>query len=203
MIERRNFTSTVAIEQRDNQQPTIKGTASPTYDGTSGTEYNLYDNVYERFLPGAFDRALSSNPDVVALFNHKAEIVLGRTPNTLKLRSDSKGLHYEIAPDMENTQVRDVVRMIGRGDVRHSSFAFTPSKVKWRVEGDKEIREIHEANLFDVSPVTHAAYSGSSTGLRSTEERNSIEKERQHHRDIVETERILTRYEEIKNQQNK
>src|SRR5207244_3178706 len=127
--------------------------------------------VFERFAPGAFDAHLKTDPDVVALFNHDMNHVLGRTPHTLTLKTDSRGLNYTIDLSGEMTQtMRDLKISIARGDIKGSSFAFMPTDVEWSQEGGNDIRLIRSAQIFDVSPVTRAAYSGSSTGLRSEDE---------------------------------
>lgn len=174
----------------------IVGTASPAYNGQPGTQYMLWEGAYERFAPGAFDDHLRTQPDVVALFNHNRDWVLGRTPGTLSLRADGNGLHYEISPP--DTQVaRDVLTSIGRGDLRGSSFAFIPDDVEWFDEGENEIRLIKKAKLYDVSVVTTPAYDGSSTSLRSAEERKAIEQERNDYRAKLETEKRFARLETL------
>jgi uncharacterized protein len=55
----------------------------------------------EQIAPSAFDAVLATNPDVRCFVNHDSSMLLGRTvSNTLMLRSDSKGLYYEVlCPD--------------------------------------------------------------------------------------------------------
>lgn len=187
MIERRN--TQAQITHTGNK---LQGLASPVYDGTDGTQYQLMENVYERFADGAFTDFLKGNPDVVALWNHDANHVLGRTPNTLSLRTDKQGLYYEI--DLPDTQTaRDIKTGIARGDIRGSSFAFQPTKVEWLTEGQNDIRLIRSARLFDISPVTKPAYGSTSVGLRSDSERRAIETERDEYRARLETEKRLAR----------
>lgn len=164
------------VECRALDEKRIGGTASVTYDAAvPGSEYRLWDNVYERIAPHAFDRVLRSNPDVVALFNHNPDHVLGRTPLTLRLSADEKGLHYEI--DLPSTRIaQDVHTSISRGDIRGSSFAATVGYEEWSREGDNEIRTIKRFDgLYDVSPVTYPAYTSSGTAVRSCE-RKEIER---------------------------
>ncbi|HVW36613.1 MAG TPA: HK97 family phage prohead protease [Pirellulales bacterium] len=133
----------------------------------SGSQYMLYADLAERIVPGAFDRAIRED-DVRALFNHDANKVLGRTTSgTLSLRSDVKGLFYEVRPDPSTGVARDVVGYLQRGDVSGSSFSFIPTDVVWREEGDLVIREVHAVKLFDVGPVTFPAYTSATSGLRS------------------------------------
>lgn len=157
----------VAVERGAADDNAITGVASVFYDGTPGTEYELWSGVFERILPGAFDRAIKENDDVRALFNHDPSLLLARTTShTLRLWVDKIGLRYEIDPG--DTQVaRDVLIHIERGDVTGSSFAFTPTDESWRKEAGKEIREIKGVKLYDVAPVTYPAYEATSAGTRS------------------------------------
>lgn len=175
----------------------IRGLASVNYNPDDpGSQFPLWEGAVERVMPGAFDNHLASNPDVVALFNHDVNYPLGRTGNkTLKLRADEEGLHYEIEPN-DTTYTQDLLKAIQRGDVSGSSFAFLPTKVRWARDGDLEVRELHEVRLFDVSPVTVAAYSSASVGLRSSEVQTA-KAERDEWRNGIETERIMNRYEQI------
>ena len=78
----------------------------------------------ECIAPGAFDRILRTNPDVVCTFNHDVNAVLGRTTaGTLLLKADSRGLAFE--SDLPNaTAGRDTYESVKRGDLNGCSFAF-------------------------------------------------------------------------------
>jgi len=170
-VERRTVGTSVRIRKRaKDDQPVISGLAAVFYDGSEATEYKLWEGTYERILPGAFDRAVKED-DVRGLFNHDANLVLGRTTaNTLKLRTNKKGLGYQIEP-ADTTVQKDVREHIGRGDVSGSSFAFVVTDEVWRKEtiDDEEryIREITGVRLYDVGPVTFPAYEATSAELNS------------------------------------
>jgi phage head maturation protease len=66
---------------------------------------------------------------------------------------------------------------IERGDLRGSSFSFVPTSVMYVTEGDKEVREIMDCDLYDVCPVTMPAYEATTTALRSDQQRAEIEQE--------------------------
>lgn len=109
---------------------------------------------------GAFRRVLKQDGlDVRCLFNHDQNIVLGRTPATLVLREDPRGLVYEVnvAP---TTAGNDLRVLLERGDVTQSSFAFKVGAQEWsEAEDGTLIRTITDfADLLDVSPVTFPAY---------------------------------------------
>lgn len=168
-IERR-FTpnAKATIETRADEDGTnhIVGYAAVYYDGTRDTEYELWDGAVERIMPGAFDEPLKNNDDVVALFNHDSNMLLGRrSADTLGLSSDKKGLPYDIVRG--NTTVgNDVAEHVARGDLTGSSFAFRVTDERWIDDGDREIREVNGVELFDVGPVTYPAYKGTTTGVR-------------------------------------
>jgi hypothetical protein len=130
----------------------------------------------EVIRPGAFKRAIKEKQDVRALFNHSADHVLGRTKSgTLSLQEDKKGLWIEIDPP-DTQAARDVMELIQRGDISEMSFAFTthgPNGDEWDEtevkKGKLPLRTIVDVDLFDVSPVTYPAYSGTEVGLRSAE----------------------------------
>jgi HK97 family phage prohead protease len=126
----------------------------------------------EVILPGAFTRCLGESPDVRCLFNHDSNLILGRTKaGTLRLGEDPHGLSYEC--DAPETQAgKDVLTSIRRRDIDQCSFAFSVNKQTWREEkgadGSSEvIRELADVDLYDVSPVTYAAYPQTSVSARS------------------------------------
>lgn len=163
------------ISRNDNANgPTrIEGYAAVFYrEGEPATEYWLWDDIVERILPSAFDRALAEQQDVRALFNHDPNQVLGRTAaNTLALRVDETGLSYTIVPPDTNYG-RDCLTNLARGDVTGSSFSFEPLEIAWREielpdRGKVIVRELLSVRLYDVGPVTFPAYEGTSAGVRS------------------------------------
>lgn len=131
------------------------------------TEINgLFGSFTEIVRPGAFARTIV-NDDIRALFNHDPNLVLGRSAPgqerraTLSLSEDRHGLKMAITPP--DTELgRGVVNLVERGDISGASFGFTttPKGQRWTTDenGDPVQREILEARLFDVSPVTYPAY---------------------------------------------
>jgi HK97 family phage prohead protease len=174
-IERRDFafedTDELVVEQRADGRAAIVGYAA-VYNRLS---LDL-GGFREEILPGAFDKILSrqrGKSDVVALFNHDSNIVLGRSSSgTLELSSDDKGLRYVVTPPVSRA---DVLELIQRRDVRGSSFAFTvdPKNESFRTgEDGKAIRQIREVSgLYDVGPVLVPAYpaTSASVAMRSYE----------------------------------
>lgn len=174
-LERRDFAfeqdDELVIESRADGRAAIIGYAA-VYNRLS---LDL-GGFKEEILPGAFERVLGrqrGKQDVVALFNHDSNIVLGRTSSgTLELSSDDKGLRYVVTPPVSRA---DVLELISRRDVRGSSFAFTVDKAgeSFRPGDDgKAVRQIREVSgLYDVGPVLVPAYpsTSASVAMRSYE----------------------------------
>lgn len=151
--------------------------------GGYAARYNVRSNrlngdFKERIRPGAFDRVLAGEPDVVATFNHDQNVILGRTKaGTLQLRSDSKGLRFDC--DLPDTQAaRDVHTLVKRGDLSACSFAFLGTEEEWTDEEDDEngtranrriaVRNITNFHrLIDCSVVSSPAYPGTSVDARN------------------------------------
>lgn len=159
--------------------PVIVGYAAVFYRADDpGTEYRLYEDAYERIMPGAFDAAIRDGDLVRGMTNHDDNWLLGRSDQgTVRLSVDRVGLRYEIDPP--DTQAgRDTVALLDRGDLDGSSFSFLiyggkRGRTVW-VEETRDgrqisIREIHEVELVDVGPVTFPAYLSTSAGVRSDE----------------------------------
>lgn len=184
--ERRTLSVAMAVLEvraSNDQPPVITGYAARYYDGTAGTEFFLWDQAYERIMPGAFDGVLNS--DVRVLFNHDPNYVLGRTAaGTARIFADEKGLRFEATPPESRA---DVIEAIRRGDVSGCSFSFSVGRdsggeVVWREIDGMEIREIVKiGTLYDVGPVTFPAYTATDISARSAEfreEREQLEKQR-------------------------
>ena len=169
----RMVTRKVGYRQDGGEQSKIAGLAAVYYDGTPETEFQLWEGAVERIMPGTFARALGGEDEVVALYNHDPNLVLGATKSgTLRLSDSPEGLRYEI--DTPDTQVgRDLVETLRRGDVNGSSFSFALLDVHWIVEDGVDVRVISGVRLSDVGPVTFPAYEATESQLR--EARDSYE----------------------------
>lgn len=171
-------TSPITLEARaDGKPPVLIGYGAVFHNPADpGTEYKLGRGLKERIMPTAFDRALfQEKQDVRGLFNHDANLVLGRSSaGTMLLTKDAKGLRYEITPP--GTQVgRDVVELVKRGDVTGSSFSFRTGRQAF-IEADDgmDVRELHDVDLFDVGPVCFPAYTSATAGMRSDSDDSDV-----------------------------
>lgn len=169
--------STVRVEDTGRGQ-TISGLASVYYNGNPNTEYRFEIGgipIAERILEGAFDKAIAQGDDVVALYNHNPDALLGRaSANTLQLRSEKAGLRYTIPVDADDPDHQRVIPKFKRGDLTGSSFAFSNPIESWSTEErdgvDVDVREITSLTLHDVGPVTFPAYEKSTSGVRNNED---------------------------------
>ena len=174
MIERRFIEGeSLEVEERSGSAPKIRGRAI-VYNSPS-RDLGGFREVIE---PGAFDHILARQRprlDVVALFNHDASQLLGRSSaGTLKLWSDDRGVVYEIDPLPNTALARDLLEHIRLKNIVGSSFAFSVGEGGERYDVDdagQVTRYISRAEgLFDVSPVTQPAYESSAVSVRSFEE---------------------------------
>jgi HK97 family phage prohead protease/HK97 family phage major capsid protein len=148
---------------------TISGYAAMFDDVTDLGYFN------ERIARGAFDGVMED--DVRLLINH-AGVPLARTTNgTLDLEVDDNGLRYT-ARLADTTEGRDLYKLIKRGDISQSSFAFTIEDEEWdRKQNLRTIKRM--GSLLDVSPVTYPAYPTTTVAARmkAQQEERSIDAE--------------------------
>ena len=121
----------------------------------------------EIIRPGAFTRTLASGADVRFLVNHDGAPLARTKSGTLRLAEDQRGLRMEADLDPSDPDVQALVPKIRRGDMDQMSFGFTTKSDIWRQEGERQIRELHNVDLFDVSAVTYPAYQATEMALRS------------------------------------
>ena len=163
--EVRSFVGSIEVRKKDDGSAIIAGMAA-VFDKLSE---NL-GGFREMIKPGAFDDTDMS--DVRGLWNHNVDFVLGRNKSeTLSVKPNANGLQYEIDLPDTRTILDLVLGPIERGDVDQSSFGFIVGmgNDSWDENDDGVlIRTIHKINkLFDVSPVTFAAYADTTVGARS------------------------------------
>ena len=166
--EKRTFTGTVNYREDGEGMPKEIGGIAAVIN--SVTDLGYFEEV---IMAGAFDNALNKDYDIRCLFNHEAELILGRTKaNTCKVFVNADGnLEYTWVPDYENPTHMSVVRSIMRGDITQSSFAFTIKEQNWSEStkygtmGKRTIKVIED--LYDVSPVTYPAYEETEADARS------------------------------------
>lgn len=119
----------------------------------------------EVIAQGAFARTLSEQRDILALADHDAAKVLGRTSSgTLQLEDDAMhGLRFRL--QLPDTSVgRDLRALAARGDLGGMSFGFRAIRDSW----DGDLRTLHEVELHEISVVqAFPAYTDTNVALRS------------------------------------
>ena len=101
----------------------------------------------------------------MARFQHSDQAILGSTQaGTLRLDIDHAGLNYEI--DLPQSR-DDVLELVVRGDVAHSSIAFETWEDDWTTDSGRAVRTLLSGRLIDVAPVSQPAYRDTSVALRS------------------------------------
>jgi HK97 family phage prohead protease len=135
-----------------------------------------YDGGFiERVARGAFKRSLTESPEVFALWQHDPAQVIARSPDTLTLAEDERGLRVEIGlPD--TTTARDLLARVRAKIVDAMSFGFTVREQTWQQrDGQPDLRTLTDVDLFEVSAVVWPAYPETTLAVRSHEQwRKSI-----------------------------
>lgn len=155
----------------DGDKPKIRG-----YVAVFGQLSDDLGGFREKVAPGAFKKTLSearssksAERDIKALYSHETSFPLGSLQNgTLTLREDNHGLYAEIDPNMDDSDARNAIARIGRGDVNKASFAFRAVRQSWEEDAIPPVRTLEEVQLFEVSAgVAFPAYSQTAIEVRS------------------------------------
>jgi HK97 family phage prohead protease len=122
------------------------------YAAVFATPAEIDGRFRETIRAGAFKASLDKREDVLALVDHDASKLLGRTASgTLRLSEDTRGLVFAV--DVPATTLgNDVLTMAERGDLGGMSFGFRTLADHW---SDQRTRELRSVQLVEVS-VVHA-----------------------------------------------
>lgn len=165
-----------AVERRYTAVPVVESRASdggsPRVGGYAAKFNRLSQNLggyVEQIAPTFFNKSRGDGwPGVIARYNHDDNMLLGTSDSgTLRLTVDDTGLLYDVTPPSSRA---DVVELVGRGDVRQSSFAFrVPAGGEdWGLSDQGyPMRTLLTGQLLDVAPVNSPAYLDTSAALRS------------------------------------
>lgn len=159
----------------DHSAEGFGGLGALYYDGTPATEAKIAPDLVERFMPGAFRETYSSGADVLSMYDHDRNIILGRRSNGMKLTEDERGLSYWLPLDKNDPDHLRVHAKIMRGDVRGSSITFaTRSEGQRFVRGEGAykgmyIREIMSATVLEIGPTPLPVYRSSTAEARAEE----------------------------------
>jgi HK97 family phage prohead protease len=166
-IERRTFPASALQRDAAGDGKQLAGYAA-VFNQWSEDLGGFGFEMREQIAPGAFADSLKDG-DIRALWNHNPDYVLGRTgAGTLTLREDNTGLWIENTPP-DAQWARDLMASIQRGDVSQMSFAFSVIEDEFRYDREKDVvyRTLNKVRLYEVSPVTFPAYTGTSVNVRA------------------------------------
>jgi HK97 family phage prohead protease len=170
LITRNTETTPELVERADGKRE-IAGYGALYYDGTSKTEFQLGDNLYERVAHGAFDRCLAEGQVVQVRYNHSPDWVLADTTTGAVVRTDQKGLRYSVPFDSDDPQHQTVRSKLEKGLIKGSSFGALHPTYRYADEGGKHVAWLTSVRILqDCSPVNSPAYKGAPAMLRSAEE---------------------------------
>jgi HK97 family phage prohead protease len=128
--------------------------------------------VKEKILAGAFRKSLQMN-DIRMYVDHihTTEKLLGRKgAGTLQLIEDEQGVKFRCTPP-DTAAGKDIVLSVKRGDVSHMSFGYTPipSRERWSKEGNYQVRNVEEGDLFEISAVDIPVWESTSVAVRCSD----------------------------------
>jgi HK97 family phage prohead protease len=148
----------------------ISGIAAPFYrPGEPGTEYRMESGEYERFAPGAFDRAMKSRRCIVCDTYHNAEIQLGNTEGgALRLWVDDVGLRYSLRVSNGDT-ARWLFDLIESRWLVGASVTFYDREVREFQSGNRRVREVLSADLAAVALTNRPAYPATTIAISGTD----------------------------------
>jgi HK97 family phage prohead protease len=172
-IETRIF-SGVTVRAAAGEAFTLEGVAA-SYNMPSKPIPNGPNGTFTEYIkPGAFARALRNKADVKALFNHSANMILGRVKNgTLQLTDTDTGLAFRVQLNPKMQSHKDLYAQVKRGDISECSFAFSVPKGGDTWSKDYSKRTLTDVDLFDVSVVTDPAYGAGATSVDARQLRSA------------------------------
>jgi HK97 family phage prohead protease len=136
--------------------------------------FNTWTNIAglfeERLAKGSFARTLREEPDVLALWHHQYDQVLGRTTaGTLRLWEDDIGLAYELDLDPRSPAGALALSTVERGDVSGMSFGFGVRAELWEDDDawERPRRTITDVSLWEITATPIPAYSTTTASVRA------------------------------------
>ena len=123
---------------------------------------------YERLIPGCFSKTINDGADIRMILEHDDAKLLARRKNdSLHLTDLPDGLYFEF--EAPNTSLGDdALEMVRTGLISGCSFGFICLRDDYHYEDGKEIRDVKECRLLEISLVTSIpAYPESQVYCRS------------------------------------
>lgn len=152
----------IEVRKLEGQPDEVVGIAAPfNSDSVS------FGDFVERYSVGAFTKTLRDRPDVIALINHNTDMPVGRTTaGNLKLFETARGLEYSFIPP-DTTLGRDLKYNIENRIWKSVSIGFVIRSSEWTKENGKNIRNLTEVDLWEMSFVSFPAYPDTTAEMRA------------------------------------
>lgn len=117
----------------------------------------------ERMVPGS----VQLDGDLVALFDHATDKVLGRlSAGTMEVRPDDRGVAFTAYPP-ETTWANDLRVSMERGDIRGCSYRMMVDEDRWYVENGQVCRDVLKARISELTVTSMPAYPETTAEARS------------------------------------
>jgi len=163
--ETRILTEPIEVRKAEDGTRTMVG-----YGAVFGKLSQDLGGFREVIAPGAFNRTVQNQKDILVTVNHDVNSLLGRTgAGTARVSVDEIGVRYEV--DLPDTVAgRDAEVLASRGDLFGSSFTFSVTKDgdSWEKDEDgRRLRTLNEVKLYELGPVVSPAYLDTTVALRS------------------------------------
>jgi HK97 family phage prohead protease len=158
--ERRDARGVVELRADPDTPGTLAGYAA-LFERTSADLGGFVERIDAR----AFADTLARGGNVLGVVNHDPSWLLGtRASGTLDVRTDDRGLAYEITLDPDDPDAVRAAAKVRTGKMRGSSFAFRSIADEWGTLDDgTPVRRLLSVALFDVGPVATPAYPDTET----------------------------------------
>jgi len=167
----------------DGMGPAVRDDGSVPVGGLASVTEHPYE-MYDMFGPyneivshGAFEGTLSASPLVEFTANHGAGggLPMAHTRNgTLELAEDDNGLAYTAHVDPGRSDVSDMLKAVGRGDLAEASFRFRILSGQWSPDYSEYRINSVDLHRGDVSTVNFGANPAATTALRAARAATAI-----------------------------
>lgn len=137
------------------------------------SETEILPGIFEKVRPGAFTQSLTKFNELKCFINHDPSLILSTTKSnpSLEITDNEKGLYF-VSPIPPTTYGMDLSINVRRGNINGASFSFKINHGGEEYSFDESgncHREIIDAEIFEVGPVTNPAYEQTKVTLRNKE----------------------------------
>ena len=146
---------------------TVSGNVAEGYAVVFGQKEPMGDYYIESIAKGAFKKKNYYRNDVLALWNHNYDSVLGRlSAGTLQLEERQHGLWFRLQLDDRSPAGMTAISALDRGEVLGCSFGFRVLAESWTDPEDSlPERVIVDVLLIEVSLTPLPFYPGTTVSL--------------------------------------